>query len=73
MILDEVEYSERPEISAIRVSADSLCHLAVAYSASSEKDESEMLLDMIKKHSDFLVYATEKIFLCERLHIKQIK
>ena len=70
---EEIEYQERPEISVIKVTADTIGYLATAYSASEDKEECDFLLALLQKHSEFLLDTSEKIFLSERLHIKKIK
>jgi len=70
---EEVAFQERPEISVIKVNADAICYLATAYSASDDKEESDFILGLLQKHSEFLLDTSEKIFLCERLHIKPVK
>ena len=70
---EELEYPERPEISVIRINADAICYLVDAYSASEDKEEADFILSLLQKHSEFLLDTSEKIFLSERLHIREIK
>lgn len=70
---EELEFQERPEISVIKVNADAICYLATAYASADEKEDCDFILGLLQKHSEFLLETSQKIFLCERLHIKSVK
>ncbi len=73
MIPEDFELYEKPEISVIKVNADAIGYLVTAYSASDNKEESDFILALLQRHSEFLLDTSNKIFLSERLHIKTVK
>ena len=64
---------EAPEVSTIRLNTDAMSYLSTAYAASKDKEHSVHLLQLITKHSNFVLYTSEKVLSKQKMHLSIVK
>jgi len=67
------QFIESPETTAIRVNTDAMNHLGVLLSSLEDMVLRLAVLDMLSKHSKFVLETSEKIVMNKRLDIKAVK
>lgn len=64
---------ESPEVSTIRLNTDAISYLSTAYTASKDKEHGVRLLQLITKHSDFVLHTSEQVLSKQKMHLSIIK
>ena len=70
---DMVHFIENPETSTLRLNTDAISHLGNAFLEADDADLKLQLLELIKRHSDFVLDTSDKIISRQRLHMKAVK
>ena len=67
------QFIESPETATIRLNTDAMSHLGVLLTSVEDMVLRLAVLDMLSKHSKFVLETSEKIILSKRLGVKAVK
>jgi len=72
--MEEVmQFIEHPDTSTVRLNTDAIQYLGNAFTEVDDADIKLKILDLIEKHSAFVLKTSDKILVRQKLHMQQIK
>jgi|TARA_R110002020_G_scaffold326064_1_gene541800 hypothetical protein len=74
MVMEEtIHFVESPETSTLRLNTDAMSYLGGAFVEADDADIKLEILEMIKKHSDFVLATSDKIVSRSRVRMRPVK
>ena len=70
---ETIHFLESPETSTLRLNTDAMSYLGAAFVEADDADIKLEILEMIKKHSDFVLATSDKIVSRSRVRMRPVK